>query len=213
MGCILPGVKLSGCPNADRLPVRFWSKVDRSGGPDACWPWIASRQPRGAGQVGVGSTAMLAHRVAYLLARGELPDALMISHACGVLACVNPAHLYATAAPPGRSLPGERNGRAKLTADDVASIRRRYAGGERAAALAKEYGVGEARLQQVATGNGWRHVAPPGAPRQRRLSPDEAREIRRLHGDGERGADIARSFGVSGATVSRIVRGKAWRDA
>lgn len=29
---------------------RFWRKVDKSGGPDACWPWLASTHPGGYGQ-------------------------------------------------------------------------------------------------------------------------------------------------------------------
>lgn len=26
---------------------RFWRKVDTTGGPDACWPWLASKQRAG----------------------------------------------------------------------------------------------------------------------------------------------------------------------
>lgn len=53
---------------------RFWLKVDRSGGPDACHPWMGSRTRDGYGQSRVGAVVTYrAHRVAYFLATGDDP--------------------------------------------------------------------------------------------------------------------------------------------
>jgi hypothetical protein len=70
---------------------RFWSKVDRSGN---CWLWLGYLMPNGYGKfrVAVGVTA-LAHRAAYELANGTIPDGLEIDHLCRNRACVNPSHL------------------------------------------------------------------------------------------------------------------------
>jgi hypothetical protein len=55
---------------------RFWSRVDRSGGPDACWPWVGnSRYTSGYGRVWFCGKDARSHRVAYTLAVGDTPFA------------------------------------------------------------------------------------------------------------------------------------------
>lgn len=73
---------------------RFWSKVDRRG-PAECWPWLAYVAPTGYGQVKIGGRQFGAHRVAYELAVGPIPDGLQIDHLCRNRACVNPSHMEA----------------------------------------------------------------------------------------------------------------------
>lgn len=72
---------------------RFWEKVDRSGGKDACWTWAAAKSVDGYGFFWVNRRLERAHRVAYQLVTGSLPDSLTIDHLCRNHACVNPAHL------------------------------------------------------------------------------------------------------------------------
>jgi hypothetical protein len=77
---------------------RFWSRVDRSGGPDACWEWQGARKTRDYGQLGQGPGKPLisAHRAAFLIANGEIPDeAPNVLHSCDNPPCCNPAHLRA----------------------------------------------------------------------------------------------------------------------
>lgn len=77
------------------IPVeeRFLSKVDRSGD---CWLWTAYIDPIGYGHFSVGSLkARRAHRIAYELFVGPIPEGLVIDHLCRVRHCVNPAHLEA----------------------------------------------------------------------------------------------------------------------
>ena len=72
---------------------RFWQKVDRSGGPDACWPWLGGKCSDGYGTFWVGGKTVGAHRVAYTLLVGPVPDGLTLDHLCRARGCVNPAHL------------------------------------------------------------------------------------------------------------------------
>lgn len=73
---------------------RFWTKVDRSTGPDACWHWLAGiSAATGYGNIWWLGRTQSAHRVAYTLLRGPIPPALTIDHLCRVRHCVNPAHL------------------------------------------------------------------------------------------------------------------------
>jgi hypothetical protein len=75
---------------------RFWAKVDQSGGPHACWPWLAGiSYPSGYGNIWWNGFTRSAHRIAYELAVGEIPSGLTLDHLCRVRHCVNPAHLEA----------------------------------------------------------------------------------------------------------------------
>ncbi|HEV2928117.1 MAG TPA: HNH endonuclease signature motif containing protein, partial [Propionibacteriaceae bacterium] len=77
------------------VAARFWAKVDRSGGPDACWPWTANRMDSGYGRYSIDGRSKLAHRISYELSVGSIPDGLQIDHLCRNKPCVNPTHLEA----------------------------------------------------------------------------------------------------------------------
>lgn len=83
---------LSQGPVGNRDMDRFWLKVDL-GDWDACWPWKASRHPDGYGQFVLAGRPVGAHRVAYGIVQDRWPEGIRISHHCGNLSCVNPAHL------------------------------------------------------------------------------------------------------------------------
>ena len=75
---------------------RFWSRVDKSGGFDACWPWTGyTRKNNGYGNFGVNGITYYTHRLAYELINGSIPEGLTIDHLCRRRDCVNPAHLEA----------------------------------------------------------------------------------------------------------------------
>lgn len=74
------------------LAERFWSKVDRRG-PDDCWEWQGYRLSSGYGQIRIAGTKWLAHRLAYVVNVGPIPEGLTIDHLCRNRACVNPVHL------------------------------------------------------------------------------------------------------------------------
>lgn len=68
---------------------RFWSKVDMEGD---CWIWTAARR-NGYGAFWWKGRLDYAHRVAYQLEIGTIPDGMYLDHRCHVQACVRPAHL------------------------------------------------------------------------------------------------------------------------
>jgi hypothetical protein len=92
------------------VAARFWAKVDRSAGPDRCWPWLAYRSSNGYGRIDVGGRIDYAHRIAYELTHGDIPAGLHIDHLCRVRECVNPGHLE-----PVTALENTRRGMAPTT--------------------------------------------------------------------------------------------------
>jgi hypothetical protein len=75
-----------------QLDAHFWLKVDVRD-PDDCWPWTQSCGSHGYGQTWDGRTVLLAHRVAFELAKGPIPDGLTVDHKCRFRPCCNPGHL------------------------------------------------------------------------------------------------------------------------
>lgn len=149
------------------VTVRFWSKVDKSAGPDGCWLWTASLTRGGYGRYNDHGAAISAHRWAYEAAYGPLTDDVLVQHSCDTRRCVNPAHLFpGTPATnttdmvlKGRNVRGERCHTAKLTDDQVVAIRRRYhAGGVSQTQLAAEYGVRARLIGRVVRRESWQHL-------------------------------------------------------
>lgn len=81
-------------PTPKPLPERFWPKVQKTG---SCWLWLGALHPTaGYGRIrlaGRGAPTVPAHRVAYELLVGPIPDGLVLDHLCRNRGCVNPAHL------------------------------------------------------------------------------------------------------------------------
>lgn len=77
------------------LADRFWAKVDKSAGPDGCWPWIGARHPDGYGHIRVGNKIMTSSRLAYELGTGQPLGELHALHRCSNSWCCNPAPIYA----------------------------------------------------------------------------------------------------------------------
>ncbi len=76
------------------LAERLWRNVDRSR-PDGCWVWTAAKKD-GYGRLtygGRGTANVRAHRLAYELLVGPIPEGRDLDHICRNRACVNPAHL------------------------------------------------------------------------------------------------------------------------
>lgn len=69
---------------------RFWKKVHKT---ETCWKWLGAMTTSGYGQIIKHYKHVQAHRMAYELVIGEIPEGLVLDHLCRNRWCVNPDHL------------------------------------------------------------------------------------------------------------------------
>ena len=118
-----------------RWEQRFWDTADRSGD---CWLWQGNLGHFGYGKFSLLHKSFVAHRVAYKLAYGAIPEGAILRHTCDAPACIRPEHLI-----PGsqadnirdrdarnRTVVGERHHAHKVTAEQVRAIRELRAAGK-----------------------------------------------------------------------------------
>ena len=153
------------------LEERFWPKVDKRG-ENECWPWTANPNPQNYGSIRVGDKMKLAHRTAWELTNGEIPDGLFCCHHCDTPGCCNPNHLFlgtpqdnmTDMVKKGRESKvsrnqGESQHLSKLTKDDVNEIREHYDYGEfTQQEIADYYGVTQSNISMIVHYNWWRHI-------------------------------------------------------
>ena len=136
-----------------------------------CIEWQKYRSEDGYGILRHNGKTVKAHRLAYCQSHGmNLEDIVgkVVRHKCDNPSCVNPEHLeLGTQADNNRDraernrsahLIGEKNGRAKLTMNQVDEIRRRYVRGSKdnnTVTLAKEFGVCQSHVSEIVRGVIW----------------------------------------------------------
>ena len=212
---------------------RFWSKVDRSTD-DRCWPWRGGYFRRGNGSPSYGAFSIgrrmgRAHRVAYELTFGSIPQGMAVCHACDNPACCNPNHLWLGTNADNvrdrdgkdRAARGERAGTAKLTAAQVAAI---LSDPREQREIARDYGISKSTVGNIRRGEGWSHIGivvdcSAISYRNRslrtrgegngaaRLNPTQVRQIR---DDPRPQRMIAADYGVSKSLIGNIKRGDNW---
>jgi len=153
------------------LEERFWDKVDVSGF-DNCWLWLAHKNQNGYGTMSVAGKCRRATHVLFYLRKGHWPVAgRTANHHCDNPGCLNPKHLYL-----GTQISnvhdrerrgrrgctrGERNGRAKLTEDQVREIKRLLVQSDFTQAdLGRKYNVSSYAIHLISKGVTWSYVIP-----------------------------------------------------
>ena len=147
---------------AKNTPATVWSRIDRSGGPEACWPWTGYIRNDGYGEFIIDGEKWMPHR--WVLRCVELRGRVVM-HTCDNPPCGNPAHLrvgsqadnLADMRAKGRARPlvGTRAAGAKLTAEQVRAIRSSM---EPTRVLAERHGVGVHAIRHAQAGRTYRDV-------------------------------------------------------
>jgi HNH endonuclease len=208
------------------LEPRFWSKVAQTSEND-CWFWKASIDANGYGQFGLAPgqfgvrtwTMAKAHRVAWLLTKGEIPPGMYLCHTCDMPRCVNPTHLFlGTQTDNMRDcVEKNRHGCGRVGQPiyyDIKRIRRiidTYTTGAPVAAITKRHEISETHLLRILK----RHKIPLRDSRtaRRKLTDIEIQQIRQLYAMGNVSQQaLGERFGVTQSNIGHIVRGSTWPE-
>jgi hypothetical protein len=169
------------CSRACQYPKsaeeRFWQYVDKSGPvpphtPDlgGCWVWTAAKNDCGYGLFNLNGESTTTHRVAWLIAEGNIPKGAHVLHRCDNRACVRLSHLFlgdhATNMADmrikgrgrGKSQDGEMHAMHKLTSEQVLEIRKLVASGVAQVELAPMFSVHKATVNDIVLRKTWRHL-------------------------------------------------------
>ncbi len=186
----------STIPLSDKDIARFWSKVDRSAGPDGCWPWTGRCDRKGYGRFQLARRDHRTQRVA-LAIDGRDPGPLYGCHHCDSPSCCNPAHLYA-----GTQFDNMR--------DCVSRGRHVAPRGEANGARTKPW-----RLARGDDNGARRHpeaLARGEANGNSRLTAVKVCAIRERAAAGCAQRDLAQEFGVGYSTVQDVVARRSWKS-
>lgn len=141
----------------------FWDLVEKT---DSCWIWRGKKTHMGYGDFRIGRRSFRAHRVAYTLLIGPIPEGLKLLHSCDVKACVNPDHLRpGTDADNSRDAilrdrrpNGARIANAKLNDESIMVIRTCAEFGASHTELAEAYGITVSNVGHIVKRRTWKHV-------------------------------------------------------
>jgi hypothetical protein len=152
------------CTECEIVNLYRRTNVTESG----CLEWTGSLNKDGYGRLRINGREKTAHRRAWELLRGEIPDGLLVCHTCDNRSCIAIDHLFLGTDKDNsddkvskgrqRAVRGSLQHLAKLSESEVIVIKQRLLEGEHPSQLAREYRVARQTVDAIKYGKTWTHV-------------------------------------------------------
>lgn len=171
------GIHVTGKTGPKARPVadRFFEKINKV--ESGCWEWSGAIGSHGYGNFAIGSERSsrkteYAHRAAWLIIHGPIPDGMVVCHRCDNKRCVNPEHLFIGTqhenvrdciikgranyrSGPNPKIQGVRHPNARLSEEQVKAI---FSDMRPYSKIASDLGVSVSTVHNIKTHKGWNHV-------------------------------------------------------
>lgn len=198
---------------------------------EGCWGWKASLTRFGYGEMHIGKRGVdykhvNAHRVAYMVYKGEIPKGRFICHTCDNRSCCNPLHLFIGTPmdnmhdmiKKGRKkvLVGSECPWAKINEETVLEVLELCKSGFNCAEIGKKLNICKKQVSDIKRGRRWGHVGDRTGIKKIKankilLNEEKVREIKQKFEAGARVVDIVNEYGINRGTVDDIKKNKTWK--
>jgi len=152
-----------------RMKELFERRVIRQ---DGCWEFKGTISSTGYFEIKIGGRykpkSMKAHRISWIIHKGEIPKGMHVLHRCDNPRCTCPSHLFLgtnhdnvldkESKGRGNQPKEEDHNKAVLTRKQVKKIKQLLKLGVMATKIARDFGVGSSTIYNIKYGNTWRHV-------------------------------------------------------
>ena len=219
---------------ADRMRKTFDKYVIRNG--EYCWKWKGCITPGGYSAINVYRKKEQAHRVSWMIYKGEIPDGMFVCHRCSNRECTNPEHLFIGTHQDnmkdmlnkGRKFikSGSKYNFAKLNEKKIIKIMKMIHSRYSDRQISEQFNVTRPTITNIRNRKAWKHVdftAPSNGVffkynyakgeslPQSKLKEEDVVNIVGLLEDGIGVCEIARKFDVKHSTISSIKDGTNWK--
>jgi len=212
-----------------KLEKRFKEKIDVNGPilknmDTKCWVWTGYRNEKGYAITYKNGKNRKAHRIIHEIINNVIiPDDMLLLHHCdgGSIGCVNPDHTYIGTEEDNikdmierdRFVKGADVINAKINDEIALDIRLSFDSGESRDSISKRHNISKDLVNQVISGESWKHVGGPIVERTPRakITKEMAKDILMRDANGEMQKDIAADYRIDRSHVSKIVSGKKGR--